>query len=324
MTPFPATASTLSAKALGQFAIEKYGLDSESTCTLFRTGINHTYFITGNNFKYALRVYSFEWRTKPEIQEELRLLLLLKENYISVSYPIPDNKGEFIQEINAPEGIRYTVLFSFAQGDKVRFMDNNTCRAIGSLMAQLHKITVNQTINRIEYNAKTLLDLPYSYAKQFFSVQLPEMQFVKEISTKIAESFSKANVQHVKKGVVHLDIWYDNMSITDGNEITVFDFDFCGNGWQLLDVAYFCKQLFHIETDKDIYEQKRQSFIDGYVNVNKLSAAEIELIPHAGAAIYIFYLGVQSQRFDWSNIFLTENYLKMYVGRIKAWTDYHS
>ena len=50
---------------------------------------------------------------------------------------------------------------------------------------------------------------------------------------------------------------------------------------------------------------------------------ELKLIPTAGQAIWLFYLGVQSQRFDWSNIFLTENYLKMYIGRLKSWITYN-
>ncbi len=68
---------------------------------------------------------------------------------------------------------------------------------------------------------------------------------------------------------------------------------------------------------------KVKSFLDGYNRFRQLSDEEIKLIPEAGASIFIFYLGVQAQRFDWSNIFLTENYLKMFVGRIKNWNDYY-
>ncbi len=57
--------------------------------------------------------------------------------------------------------------------------------------------------------------------------------------------------------------------------------------------------------------------------INNFSDEELKLIPEAGASIFVFYLGVQAQRFDWSNIFLTENYLKMFVGRIKNWLDYY-
>jgi len=46
MNIFPVTASTLSATALGEFVKEKYGLNKNYTCKLFRTGINHTYLIS--------------------------------------------------------------------------------------------------------------------------------------------------------------------------------------------------------------------------------------------------------------------------------------
>ena len=68
---------------------------------------------------------------------------------------------------------------------------------------------------------------------------------------------------------------------------------------------------------------KVESFLNGYRKERSLSEDELKLIPEAGASIFIFYLGVQAQRFDWSNIFLTENYLKMFVGRIKNWIDYY-
>lgn len=119
-------------------------------------------------------------------------------------------------------------------------------------------------------------------------------------------------------------MWYDNIAITNENKVTVFDFDFFGNGPLILDIAYFCKHLFIIEPDKETYNKKTQAFINGYQSINTLSQQELDIIPHAAAAVFIFYLGVQSQRFDWSNIFLSENYLKMYVGRIQSWMEYHN
>ena len=323
MTHFPVTTSTLSAKALGQLVIEKYSLNKNSTCQLFRTGINHTYFISDNETKYVLRVYFYNWRSKSQIQEEINLLHLLKENHTSISFPIADKKGNFIQDINAPEGMRHAVLFSFAEGEKIRFMDAATCFSIGSLMAKIHTITANQSIDRINYNLETLVQLPYEYAKQYFPETIPEMEFIKKQSKKISKTFEKIDSNKVTKGIVHMDIWYDNMNIKDQNEPTIFDFDFCGNGLLIFDVAYFCKQLFHIEVNKDEYELKVQSFLKGYQSIRTLSEEEIKMIPDAAAAIWIFYLGVQSQRFDWSNIFLTENYLKMYIGRMKSWIEYN-
>lgn len=319
---FPVTASTLSDIYLGKFIQQKYALPENATCRLFRTGINHTYIINANEADYVFRVYSYTWRTPQEIQDELDLLLLLHNEGISVSYPVPDNNGALIQELNAPEGMRYGVLFTFAKGDKVRFKSADTCRLIGQLMAKMHRVTQGKTNSRITYNYQTLIDSPYNLASQYFDKTLPEMQYISELTLSLKEAITQAAA--TATGIVHMDIWYDNMAIENDTRITLFDFDFCGNGPLLLDVAYFCNQLFNIETDKQIYEQKVSSFINGYRQIRNLRYKELQLIPLLAPAVFIFYLGVQCSRFDWSNIFLSENYLKMYIGRIQAWTEYYS
>ena len=322
MKHFPVTSSTLSAKALALFIIEQYGLSRDTTCTLFRTGINHTYFINDGSLKYALRLYSYKWRSELEVSEEINLLNSLKQQGIAVSYPIADAKGNFIQHIEAPEGKRYAVLFSYAEGQKVRIMDLSTCYTIGSLMASMHNLTANCKIERIKYNSKSLLDLPYKYASEYFGTELPEMKFLNE-QVELINDFFKESSSGMPTGIVHLDMWYDNMSVS-GDKITLFDFDFCGNGWLVLDIAYFCKQLFHIEANKSQYEIKIQSFLKGYDTKRKLTKDELSMIPNVAAAVFIYYLGVQCQRFDWSNIFLSENYLKLaYVPKIKTWLDYY-
>lgn len=323
MSTFPVIASTLSQTELGKFISEKYQLKEHFDCKLFRTGVNHTYFMLGTRTKYVVRVYCYNWRTKVEIQQELELLNLLKNNDLSVSFPIPDKKGDLIQEINAPEGLRYVVLFTFAEGEKMRFMTNETCFAIGSITAKIHNITASKKIERVNYNSDVLMNKAYDQLNLFFSNDLSEMKYIKQITSKISKNFEESNLSENQKGIVHLDIWYDNLSVNKENEITIFDFDNCGNGLLILDVSYFCKQLFFIESDKNEYEMKVENFLNGYRTERILSEKEMKLIPEAGASIFIFYLGVQAQRFDWSNIFLTENYLKMFVGRIKTWIDYH-
>ena len=271
-----------------------------------------------------MRIYFYNWRSEADIQEEINLLNELKQHGISVSYPVTDKDGNFIQTLSSPEGMRYAVLFSFAEGEKMRTMDKETCFSIGSLMAGMHNITFNKTSNRINYNAQTLLTEPYKHAASFFSEELPEMKFLKQQCDDISCYFESMNLKNIPQGMIHLDIWYDNMSVKDTSEITIFDFDFCGNGWLVLDVAYFCTQLFHIEANKEEYELKLKSFLEGYQSIRKLSEDELNLIPKAGTAIWIFYLGIQVQRFDWSNVFLSENYLKLlFAARIKSWVAYY-
>ena len=125
------------------------------------------------------------------------------------------------------------------------------------------------------------------------------------------------NSVELQKGTVHLDIWYDNMSITDDGEITLFDFDNCGYGWLILDIGYYCMQLYHIETDKRIYEEKKRSFLEGYRSITDITDDEVRLLPQAGAAIWIYYLGIHAERFDtFSNNFLSANFVKMFIGKM--------
>ncbi|MBX9886745.1 MAG: phosphotransferase [Flavobacteriaceae bacterium] len=323
MSTFPASASTLSENELGLFVRDRYNLDNSFTCKLYRTGLNHTYFISNGINKYVIRVYCHNWRSKAQIIEELELLTILKDNNFSVSHPIKDRNKDFIQEVMAAEGKRYIVLFSFAKGDKVRFMSTENCAAIGAIMARIHNITEFHFTNRVQYTPKLLLQDAYMNFKSFFSEDLDEMIFLKSTASQIEKKLELNGTQSSVSGMVHLDIWYDNFSINNENEITIFDFDNCGEGLFVLDVGYFCKQLFFIEQDKKVYEEKVKSFIAGYRTKRELSETEIKIIPEAGAAVFIFYLGVQAQRFDWSNIFFTENYLKMYTARIKSWLEYY-
>ncbi|UZO80413.1 phosphotransferase [Aquimarina sp. ERC-38] len=315
---FPVISSILSAKEIGDFIKTRYQLNPKLQCRLFRTGMNHTYILSGSEEKYVLRLYTYNWRTLNEIKAELQLLLYLHQKGIQVSLPIPDKNENLIQQIEALEGIRYAVLFSFASGEKKRFIKDKTAATIGLIMAKFHQVTVDKKIDRISYTKNTLLEKPYQNLKSYFSEQLPEMRFIEEY----IKSFSNVEFEDMQKGSVHMDIWYDNMAILNDIDITLFDFDFCGNGCQILDVGYFCKQLFHIESDKQQFLLKTQSFLKGYHTNRPLSKKEIDFIPRAGVLVFLFYLGIQAQRYDWSNIFLSENYVKMYMAKIQSWINF--
>ncbi|HEV7350131.1 phosphotransferase enzyme family protein [Telluribacter sp.] len=324
MAIFPVTNSTLSARHLGHFLTEKYGFGTDTTCTLFRTGINDSYIITDQKKKFVFRVYSLDWRSEAEIAEEIRLLETLKANDLSVSYAVADRAGTYIQALPAPEGPRYGVLFTYAEGKKIRDLSLPLCHRLGTLMAQMHQLTRPLILNRVTYNLHTLTELPYEYARRHFPEENQEMKFVKRAGEYLRTEIQKMDTRALRSGAVHLDIWYDNMNITDEQEATLFDFDFCGNGYLLYDLAYFIMQLYHTEPDKVQYQARLDHFLAGYETITVLTDEEKKWLPLAGLSIWIFYLGVQSQRFDnWSNIFLTENYLKRYIGMAKNWLAFN-
>ncbi len=320
----PVTESTLSADYLGQFLQNAYGLGPSTTCKLFRTGINHLYFISTDNSKFVFRVYTVNWRTKLEIVEEVRLLNHLKANNIPVAYPIADQNNNFVQELNAPEGNRFGVLFSFAQGKKRSQFTERTSFNIGQAMAKMHKVTENFHLQRVTYAAQTLLMDSFNRSKSFFCNSSLDMLFVETTTKYLIEEYKKVKNDDVRYGAIHLDIWFDNMHINGEDEITIFDFDFCGNGWLCHDIAYYLVQLYNTRESEDSYEQKLESFIKGYESIKKISSEEERIIPLLGVSIWLFYLGIQCDRFDnWSNVFLNEDHLKRFISVIKKWIDYN-
>jgi Ser/Thr protein kinase RdoA (MazF antagonist) len=315
MTHFPVVNSILSAKHLGLFLQEKYSLSKDTKCKLIKAGINDTYLVTDQSDKFVFRIYTLNWRSLTEIKEEIKLLHELKQNNLSVSFPLPDPENNFIQILNAPEGNRFAVLFSFANGQKVHNISSEMHFQIGQLMARLHKITTNRTLNRVDYSPEVILIDSLKHVSQFLPDDTEEMKFMLSAQKYLMQEFQNSDISAMRHGIVHLDIWFDNLSLTEKNEITIFDFDFCGNGWLGLDIAYYVLQLHNIEKyeEKD-YQPKVDGFIKGYESITQISNEEKRLIPMLGVSLYFFYLGIQCQRYDnWSNSFLNENYLKRYI-----------
>ena len=324
MPAIPVTESTLSANYLAQLLQEKYGLGANTTCKLFRTGMNHLYHVNDGATKFALRIYTHNWRTKVDVSEEVRLLIHLKNNNAPVTYPIADSNGEYVQEFNAPEGIRYGVLFSFAKGEKNARFNVETSYQIGVALAKIHRLTENWKMNRITYDPQTLLTDSLNRTKAFFTNPSEEITFIEKLTNYLFKEYEKVNEKQVRCGALHLDFWFDNMHFFEETEITVFDFDFSGNGWLCHDISYYLYQLYSTNQNESQYETKLQGFLKGYETVSKITDEERRIIPFTCLGVMLFYISMQCDRYDtWSNIFLNEDHLKRFVGSLKRWIAYN-
>jgi Ser/Thr protein kinase RdoA (MazF antagonist) len=313
MPSFPVINSTLSPVHLGLFLQQAYNLSSDTFCSLLKTGINDSYLVIDGAEKYVFRIYSLNWRTKKEILEEIRLLNLLAENNIPVSFPLAGSDKNYIREFSAPEGNRYGVLFSFARGEKLLNFPATVHYKVGEVIAKIHRLTNKLKLDRITYSPEVILVNSFEQLKKFISVDTQEMAFMMSAQKYLLNEFGKVNTELIRQGAVHLDIWFDNLNI-DHDEITIFDFDFCGNGWLCYDIAYYILQLHSTEKDENECKIKTGAFLDGYESVYAINDQERRLLPMLGVSLYFFYLGIQCQRFDsWSNTFLNEAYLKRFI-----------
>ncbi len=323
MTYAPAISTIISPEYLSKFVSDRYGFEKNTNCKILKTGINHNYLITKNyDEKFVFRVYFKNWRTQKEIEEELSLLSYLKNNEISVSYPIKDSNKNFIQKINGFEGERFGVLFSFAEGEFIRKPSEEICYNLGVIMAKTHLLTINKKIDRKNYDDETLVKWAYKLAKGVFSEPSNEMKYFKRSTSRISSEFKNAELENLRYGIVHLDMWYENMKIKNGTEITIFDFDNCGNGWLFLDIAYSLMLIYRNEPIKELFEKKKNSFYKGYESITSISTEEKRLIPYGGLAIWLHYTGIHIERFnDFSNHFLSEEFLKYWIHTVNQWME---
>jgi Ser/Thr protein kinase RdoA (MazF antagonist) len=325
MDHFPVTNSNLSVTHLAHFLKNKYFPQAEVSCRLIKAGISDTYLVTTADDKYVYRVYSFNWRTTEDIREELRLLRHLHSNGVSVSFPVQDQNGVDIHHFNAPEGERQAVLFSYAPGDKMLNYSPETHYNVGALVARMHVLTEDFHLNRVTYTHQELLIDSLEQLKRFLAEDTEEMTFMKSTQAYLISELQKADISQLRKGAVHLDLWFDNINITKNGEVTLFDFDFCGNGWLCLDLAYYILQIHSTEKDEAERTLKINSFMEGYESVTTVSKEEKRIIPMLGVSLYFFYLGIQSQRFEnWSNVFFNDVYLKRFINLLlKKYFDLH-
>lgn len=326
MAFFPVTNATLSADHLAGFIQKEYQLENTISCKLLKTGINHTYLVTSQSQKFIFRVYSINWRTTTEILEEIRLLNLLKEQNLPVSFAMADGAGNYIKEFKAPEGIRFGVLFSHAEGSKALNYGTDIHFKVGETMSRMHQITHNLVLDRVTYTADLLLNQSVERLTQFLDRNEKEMIYIATLKDFLKEAIGQIDKSKIRLGAIHMDIWFDNMHFSDSGAVSIFDFDFCGNGFLVSDIGYYVMQLFNLEKDESQHKIKLESFLNGYESVTKISADEKRIIPIMSTAAYLFYLGVQCQRFDnWSNVFLNEIYLKRFIELIiKKWVDFNN
>ncbi|WP_069661348.1 phosphotransferase enzyme family protein [Arcticibacter eurypsychrophilus] len=314
MEIFPVISSILSADHIGLLVANKYGLADDVSCTLLKTGINHSYLVEDITSKFVFRLYSLNWRSDLEINEEIRLLNVLKEKGISVSFPLKDVDDNYIQYLEAPEGMRQGVLFSFAEGNKQLNFSADLHLKVGEEMARIHQATFNLKLERVTYTPKIVLEDSLLKLQKFLAADSDEIAWMVAAQQYLLNEINKADLTQLRSGSVHLDIWFDNMNITNDGQITIFDFDFCGNGWLCYDIAYYILQLHSTEKDISQSDLKVEYFLRGYESVTKITDEERRMLPIIGVSLYFFYLGVQCQRYDnWSNVFLSETYLKRFI-----------
>ena len=292
---FPIEYSSLSTQALLELACSKYPISTDASITFLKRGFNDTYLIKSQKEKYILRVYKHNWRNLESIETEIKLLNHLKENGISVSYPISDNQKQFIHSIEAPEGIRYVVLFSYADGEQIRKLTIEQAELLGVQTGKIHLLTQNKNLGETAHN----YDIEYQFENTLITLEPilhnhpKEFNYVIQLKGYFTELFSDIDKTQLASGICHGDLQAENFHINSNNQFTFFDFDFFGEGYLIYDIGVFI-WYDHKNKPKEIVD----AFLKGYQTQRKLSETEIMLLPYFSTLRALFQMTLYCQISD--------------------------
>jgi Ser/Thr protein kinase RdoA (MazF antagonist) len=327
MPVFPTQYSTLSAIALNDHLQKRYNL-KDTQCKLLIRNVSDTYVLEDTSSKYIFKIYRDAHRKIDEIKGEIELLTLLQEQGAKVSYPIADRDGQMLQQFEAAEGIRYGVLFTWAQGEVVYAMTNDQLNLLGKEMAVVHNISSTIKLNyyRNPYTAETTILQPLKTFEPAFADLQEEYNYLKNTGEAVVKRMAHYSLDNFSYGYCHYDFLPKNFHFSENGNITFFDFDFAGGGMLANDITTFLIHYFlEVTYGKIKLEEGRlafKTFFDSYSKVRSVTHEEIQAIPNLGFAFWVFYLGFQYENYDdWSNAFFGPKFIKDRVALIKKWME---
>ena len=317
MGVFPAIYSTLSPQALIDGVISRYELGKIEKCLFWNRGLSDIYLIETRNKSYILKVSHHHWRTKSEIQFELEFLDFLYRQNIPVAKPLKTTTGDLFVTVRAVEGDRYAALFPFAPGEVPQGdlnLDQSTI--MGETLSLIHRsaLEFENTTSRSDLNLEYLLNDSLEVIRPYLRHKSQDLEYLEREIVKIEEQLSCLEQTSPLWSVCWGDPHSGNVHFTHDNQITLFDFDQCGYGWRVFDIAKFLQ----VSLNAGIKRQVRDAFLAGYQKVQKLTEPELVSLQALTqmAHIWAWAIGIDAAAIhNWSR--LDDFYIKRHLHQLK-------
>lgn len=271
---FPVICSTIASETIVSRILPHYEIEMPCSCHFWNRGLSDIYVVETACQQYILRVSHHHWRSKSEIEFELDLLCFLQQRQLPVAYPLKTSDGKLSIEINAPEGKRYAALFTFAPGC-VALGDLNPQQShlLGFNLAKLHQTSVDfLTLHqRQPLTLEYLLDDSFKEIAPFLQHKTVDLNYLIELIAQIKHQLQDFPTESPFWTVCWGDPHSGNAHFTPQCEVTLFDFDQCGYGWRIFDIAKFLQVSLRTGISKSV----REAFLAGYQSVCEISKIEL-------------------------------------------------
>lgn len=219
--------------------------------------------------------------------------------------------GETLGELSG----RPAAIFTFLEGMWTRRPGVAECRAVGRALAGMHGATADFEGHRPNaLSVSAWAPLAESCGPQSNRV---EPGLFTEISRELAE-IEALWPKDLPTGVIHADLFPDNVFFLQGQLSGLIDFYFACNDILVYDLA-ICLCAWCFEPDGAFNITKGRAMIEGYRAVRPLSAREIEALPVLARGAAMRFL--LTRLYDWLNVpddsFVTKKDPKEYLRKLR-------
>lgn len=229
--------------------------------------LNTNYLIFTAKGKFVLRVLEGHRSYEAE-KEELDFLLELND-IIPCSLPCSTKDGKVLIEYNG----KMMTLFYFIEGEKLTEINEYFLSQIGILLGKMHLFSKNKILNR-----KTRIDEKYYFSK-IDMTKVPIAEDEKKNLLSLYKKVSMIDFSSLPCGVIHNDIFPDNILIKDGFISGIIDFNDSSYAPFIFDLGIVINYWIRIKNFSPETEKKYiEVFLTSYESIRKLSTIEKSLL----------------------------------------------
>ena len=258
-----------------------------------KKGIENTnYLLKSKNKKFILTIFEKRVSNK-EIPFFMKLMDKLNNSKINCPKPLKNNNGKYLIKLKN----KTACIVSFLKGKDKNKLNLKNCFEVGKIIAQMHLVTKN--INLSRKNSMGIKNLD------------PLLKSIKFRSNKFSnlEKFLINNLKDIKKnwpkklpkGIIHGDLFIDNIFFNKNKLSGIIDFYFAANDYFMYEIA-ICINALCFDNKKSkfkINKQKIKSLIKGYESIKKISLKEkksLNILCRGAAMRYLL-----TRLYDYSN-----------------------
>jgi homoserine kinase type II len=206
--------------------LQRYGVGSLVEHTGIVSGIENTnFFVTTSQGRYVLTL--FEKLTKTELPYYLNLTAHLARRGVPAPAPVRDRENRFWSELNR----KPAALLARLDGKSVIAPSAEQCAKAGTLLANLHLAAQNFNMQLANPRGPDWWRATAPAVKPFLDSAQAAM-----LDAELAFQFEH-RAYALPRGVIHADLFRDNVLFSDGNVGGVIDFYFAGSDDLLFDLA---------------------------------------------------------------------------------------